>query len=283
LAEPEPRHRVFYWNGALAVACCLVTLVLAVCMPRYEDSAVVFLMYGSLFGQIAVAAGWTAFGPGHFIVRWPLAMLWTTILIAIPSLPMIPQGEYGVAYIYGAWLGGQYLLSALSLGGIALGCGLRLRFHNQFRAEWKGEGQFGIRQLLIFTAIVAVMLAIGRILFRLEFPEVDRGIWSIIAFMIAAEVLLTVPLLTVIFRERSAAIATVLCVLVMAAATPLETHLFTAVAGSAARVSSLKFGLANLTSTLVILMFGITARRSGYHFGRQRMLESQVASPPDAR
>lgn len=283
MREPDPRHRVFYWNGALAVTCCLVTLVLATYTPRYGDSPIVFLMYGSLFGQTAIAAGWTAFGPGQFIIRWPLAMLWVTILIVIATMPVVVQGEYGVALLYGFWFGGQYLLSVIVLGGLALGCRLRLRYQRDTKTEFMREGQFGIRQLIFFTAIIAVILGIGRILVPMGLPDLMGGPWTILLFMIVAEGVLTLPLISVIFLRRWTVVATVGCLLFTAAATPFELALFKWVAGPAVDLTSVEFGLTNLIGALVILLFGITTRQSGYHFGRPESLASQVASPADGR
>jgi len=162
-------------------------------------------MAGTLFGITTLAAAWTAFGPLPFAWRLPLSILWVAArapAIAINgTLYRAPRGEF---VLVGIALLSQWLLLQFPLWGMAIGFGAHL-VHVGDSAPQAGKTQFGIRQLMIATAIVSALFAVGRLFVWYLFGQEDylRASVSGLVFLIFSDVVLTLPLVVAALLRRN--------------------------------------------------------------------------------
>lgn len=271
MSEPEPRNRVFFWTTPLVVLGCLLVLGASATLSftDSENSLLIGLALGSMFGQTAVAAGWTALGPGPLIVRLPLALLWILVLVLTIGFPLVmAHGEGGVFLVFIATLGGQWFLSQFPLWIVALTCGLRLRFQHELLTHEPRERQFGIRQLMIFTTIIAVILGLGRALLPLGLTEdFDGAPLGMFAFLVISQLAMMLPLQFAIFLEKKAPLATLISLVLIAVLTALQWPVMERILGSSPGPKPLDFVCINVMSTAWVLLFGVIVRKCGYHFG----------------
>jgi hypothetical protein len=91
--------------------------------------------------------------------------------------------------------------------------------------------QFGIRQLMMLTAVVAVLLGVGRAAVPILAPHVDLQSPDtvIIAFLGAAAVVTTLPLAVAALLPRGALLASLIVLTLIGVATLGETPLLQAV------------------------------------------------------
>jgi hypothetical protein len=234
-----------------------------------ENSLLIGLALGSMFGHAAVAAGWTALGPGPLIVRLPLALLWIFALVLTIGFPLVmAHGEGGVFLVFIATLGGQWFLSQIPLWIVALTCGLRLRFQHELLAHEPRERQFGIRQLMIFTTIIAVILGLGRALLPLGLTEdFDGAPLGMFAFLVVSQLAMLLPLQFAIFLEKRALLASLISLVLIAVLTAVQWPLMERILGSNPGPKAIDFVCINILSTAWVLLFGVVVRLSGYHFG----------------
>jgi len=216
-------------------------LLLAVCSPNQGPSGplehiVIGLLLGTMFGQATLASAWTALGPAPLLWRLPLSLGWIATLV-IAFLINIAVSAHGadveIALIMGACLIGQWLLVQFPVWGLAVGYGIRLR-HWSDPPESIRERQFGIRQLMILTAIVGVVLGVGRVAVGEAISHFGAGNpdrVAVFAFFAAAGIIMTLPLLMAALLPRMAWLATGIVVTLIALGTWYELPLVMQVYG----------------------------------------------------
>lgn len=193
------------------------------------EHVIIGYLLGTMFGQATMASAWTALGPGPLVWRLPLSLAWTALLVIAFLLNFAFQGHGGnveVAIMMGGCLFGQWLLVQLPVWGLAL-YGLRLR-HCSDPPESNRDRQFGIRQLMILTAIIAVVLGIARIVVGeavVHWSGGDASESAIFVFLAGAGILMTLPLLVAGLLPRLAWIATGVVLALIAVGTWYELPL----------------------------------------------------------
>jgi hypothetical protein len=118
-------------------------------------------LFGSVFGNAITASAWAALGPGWFLIRLPLSLLW----IALVALAVFGN----------AWMNDIPLSEGVSIAICLLGIWLlvqvpywllqgfgEMMLRNARDQSPPERAQYGVRQLFIFTAIVAVIFGVGR-------------------------------------------------------------------------------------------------------------------------
>jgi hypothetical protein len=264
------RPNLIWFCGPPLVVVGLLLLVFL--PPGYLDHTGVCYLFGTVFGQATLAAAWTAFGPLPLLWRLPLSLLWVSALVAANAFNSVLycDGLFDFDYVLAGCLGGQYALLQLPFWGLALTCGLRLQYHgaNSPRPSAR-ELQFGIRQLMILTAVVAVLLGAGRHVFTYVYPTAENQVSTTVfmVFLCVAAILVTVPLILVALLPRFAipAVATVLVLtgLFTAFEHPLYYRL-----DSSGLPSGLYFVFINGFTSAWILVIALLVRISGYRFGK---------------
>ena len=266
------RYRVFLWAGPL-LALSGLTLTLLDPDPGRGVPETIGLGYffGSLFGHTTLAAAWAAFGPGKLLWRGPLSVAWLLLLaVGVQINIVINGGPHNGAVVLGACMLGLWLLWQLPLWGLALGLRMRLRHADEIEQGFDPrQWQFGIRQLIIITAMVGVTFGVGRMLltaFGDRFAVGGEG--PIILFLATATVVLTLLLLLAGLMRRLAIPGVLLALALIAGATWLEFPLMARLMGGAVPRG---IGLAaiNAVSATVVLIIVAIVRLSGYSLSRE--------------
>ncbi len=268
-----PRHyRFIAWIVPLLL---LNWLLLAVIPLAPRGNLVISLAIGALggtvFGQTAVAAAWTVFGPMPLRWRLPFSLAWLAMITLVNAINgWLNRGSPGDCVIVGVLLLCQWLLLQFPLWGIAVGFGVQLRHTDEIGSgEHPIQRQFGIRQLMLLTAVVGVLFGVGRIavpyLFR-EFVFLPV-VAPVIAFLIVAEVVMTLPLVVAALLRRHTVIGVLLALTLIGAITACELPLLKmVVSGSSSSVQEIiALNIGTATATLALLTI---VRLNGYSLSR---------------
>ncbi len=196
-----------------------------------SEHLVLGLIFGTLFGQTTLAAAWTCFGPVALLWRLPVSIVWVALLLASLAINVgLHGGPSDVVGIMILCLFGQWLLIQIPLWALVGAYGIRFGYHIDTSSPTLARPQFGIRELMIFTTIVAVVLGIGRVMVTqvaLHFQM--RGEGPIFIFLAAAAIVMTLPLLLAAMLPRIAPVATVAILCLIALATLWELPLMSSV------------------------------------------------------
>ncbi len=224
------------------------------------------LLLGTLFGHTTFAAAWTAFGPGPLILRLPLSIaVVATVLVAFSlNVRRHNQPNFGIEIVLALCLLGQWVLVQLPLWGLGFLYGIHLRHHSsESHPTLSGRRQFGIRQLLVATTIVAVILGLGRVLIAgraMTTPDTDIVIF---AFLGGAAVVMSLPLLLAALVPRYAVQAVIGVALLIGVATLFELPLLQSLP-NAGGPQTIDLIWINACTSAWILAFVVSARLCGY-------------------
>jgi len=137
-----------------------------------------------------------------------------------------------------------------------------------------GNRQFGIRQLMTLTAIIGVLLGLGRlVLTRVTWLEGNRNwlegilIWG---FMAVANALMAFPILAAALLPRFARLASIGMLVLVATLTIVEVPLFETVAGKRGPGNWWIFGGMNFGYCLWVLAYVGVLRLGGYRLVARR-------------
>jgi len=212
----------------LAALCCSV--IAFVWMP-YDAVGGVFV--GTAFAQASLLAVWLALGRGPFSQRCLLVSL---LLAASATLLILPvsilnHGELVIVLLYGGILLGQWLVVQIPLWLIRLVFGWRISTLNSgVEDSGRREFQFGIKQLLGWTAAVAILLGAGRWLIGDEVRETDTdATWSIAGFIFVlagTNAMVAWPVIWAALARRWVLVWTIVAVVIVVVLTLKEPDLF---------------------------------------------------------
>jgi hypothetical protein len=273
-------YRVYLWAGPIVLLnWLLVAFVQLNSSSSPVDSIIRQSLTGTLFGVTTVAAAWTAFGPARFLWRLPLSLVLVTSqagAIAINgSLYGAPEGEF---FVVGLVLLSQWLLLQFPLWGIAIGFGVHLVHASESDVN-PSQRQFGIRQLMIVTAIVGVLFGIGRAILPYLIGTVDffQEIVPVLTFLIFAEVVLTLPVVVAVLLRRHMMPGIAIALGLFGIGTACEVPLMQIVAAGNGPNSSDVVGF-NVGTLGVMLIHLLIVRFNGYSLTRLRPADGNAAT-----
>lgn len=182
------------------------------------------LIFGTIYAQTTFMAFWSALGPPRSWWRVLGSFLWCGVLSAglLGNSILHQHGDLESFAIIAACTFSQWLLIQLPLWPLALSYGMEVR-HQDFasRPVTRQDWQFGIRQLMVITAAVGVLLAIGR---QIVTSGVLSGVFvgsfrevPIFLFLSTAAVLMTFPLVLAALLPSKMAVPSVASILVLIA------------------------------------------------------------------
>jgi hypothetical protein len=208
-------------------------------------------------------------------LRWrlPFSLAWLAMITLVNAINgWLNRGSPDDCVIVGVLLLCQWLLLQFPLWGIAVGFGVQLRHTDEIGSgEHPIQRQFGIRQLMLLTAVVGVLFGVGRIavpyLFR-EFVFLPV-VAPVIAFLIVAEVVMTLPLVVAALLRRHTVIGGLLALTLIGAITACELPLLKLVVsgGSSSVQEIIALNIGTATATLALLTI---VRLNGYSLSRSR-------------
>jgi hypothetical protein len=294
LSEPSPgqpwarsdqRRSVWRWIGALVV---LGLVGLAVVHPRDSVNPLALVCTGYLFGTMlsltTLSAAWAVVGSGKLARRMMLsAILVAAVVVAIVinmTLHEPSEGALLFLIVFGIVLGGQWLFAQVPLWFLAIAYGLRLTsLHGETSDAPRMTRQFGIRQLMVVTAVVAVVLGIGRLLvgwlLRDEGFLNDAGEgFFIIGFIAASGVVCILPLVLAMLMSRGAAIAALASLVFVGLVTWAELPVLQAVSSTVSPTDKWMFAAINTFQAAWVLAITALLRWGGY-----RLTMKSAAAP----
>ncbi len=273
-------NRVFLWSF---VAFVFLTWAAIALYPnlRPPDHLGVGLLLGSLFGHSLLASAWVVLGPGGW-VRWPLAVLWC---FTIPVAWLINSSLYSLQSDMGiVWVSGFSVVMFVQVVLWPLRLGLRVRICDSkaaldFEPAVKFGSQFGIQHLMLVTAVVAAIIAVG----RLSLPYVQQWISNtheapIFAFLIVVTCVLCLPLAFSILAMPKPLLPTVAVIVLTILATFCELPLIKTIGIAGRGPDWLHFVLINFFTISPVLMATLALRSSGYQLERSRRNQENANS-----
>ena len=188
-------------------------------MEGGDDHLMIGATIGTIFGQTTLASAWTALGPGPLLWRLPLALAWCAILIVALAVGMQGAPDEVVA-ILAACAAGQWIVVQTPLCWLSAKYGLRIHYSGDAMPANVRPIQFGIRQLMILTAIVAVVLGLGRVTIANMAASLDNSADTFaFVFLAVAGILMSLPLLLAALLPRWTVWSVLILLTLIAAAT----------------------------------------------------------------
>ena len=231
------RYRIILWAAPLILLQWFAMAVIKLnAHSDWMECVTLGFFFGTFFGHTTLASAWAALGPGPLRWRFPLSLVWVAMLPTAFAAKFAIHGgriDAELVIVIGGCLFGQWLMVQLPLWGLAMAYGLRLRHVDDVDTMQDCcERQFGIRHLMVITAIVGVIFGVGRILagsqgmsFLLDSDAL------IFVFLAVAAIMLTVPLLLAGLLPRRAIPAVLLVLILVGVATAWELTLYRVVPG----------------------------------------------------
>lgn len=261
------RPHLIWLLGAPLIAVGILLMLLL--NPDHGEHLILGYLFGTIFGQATLAAAWTSFGPLPFLWRFPLSLLWLVFLLGTLTCNIRLYGGPGeVPLVMACCLTGQFLLLQLPFWGLALLGGMKLHYcaHEPLLTS-RRELQFGIRQLMIFTAIVGVVFGAGRFtVLRLSQFSSLNGEGPIFFFLAAAAIVVTLPLLLAALLPRYAVSAVGLVLLLTGLLTAWEVPLLRSF-HSGPGPDTWHIVIINAFTSAWVLSIALLIRLSGYRWG----------------
>jgi hypothetical protein len=247
-------------------------LIIAIADPNEQSVPgwlVVGFILGTIFGQVSLAAAWCALGPFSLIRRLPLSFAWiAAIVIAFAvNIARSPHSNgFGVLVLYGGAVLMQWVLVQAPMWLLVARYGLRIRHQDEAATVTDHrDQQFGIRQVMILTMIVAVVLGIGRIVLgELKGGGGPTDGLMIFAFLVLTNAVIPLPVIAAALLPRGIWRATFAALLLVALATAIEVTLVWLLAKATAASELSMFALINSFHCAWILTLLHLVRRSGF-------------------
>jgi hypothetical protein len=258
----SPRYRICVPVVGLII---LGWLVLLFAWPGVYEPLMIGTIFGTFLAHTAVAATWAALGPASWHWRMPLSLVWIgTNLIAF-TLTLARHDASALAFplILGASLLGEWFVLQVPLWALAIGYGIRLRHRDDSEQPRSNSSrQFGIRQLMILTASVAIVLGVGRALFsQISEPYLNETIVDL-GFIAVVATAITLPLILAALLPRWTVLSVLIVLAIVAVASAWELALYTALGRSGP--SPQDFVWINAITCAWVLAFVLVARLNGY-------------------
>jgi hypothetical protein len=249
----------------LLITTC-IWIVLYRLQPGPREHLGIGFLLGSLYGHSTLASGWIVFGPGGWR-RLPLAFVW---LLAIPCAFALNMLFYSNTPRTGfIWVSGGIVMAFVQMLSWPLRHWWRLRICRPIQATEASagtarSGQFGIRELMILTTIVAIFIAAGRLILPFVLRRIGSGEFAIFAFLVVAAVVICIPITFSILAMRRPVAPTLILLLFVAVVTYFELPLLSSFGLQRRGPDQLHLILINFFSLLPIVLVCILLRIAGY-------------------
>jgi hypothetical protein len=194
---------------------------------------VISAVLGTMFGQVSLAAAWCALGPFALVRRLPLAFAWIAAIVLSFGFSIARESNSDglpMLLVYGGAVLGQWLLVQIPLWLLVARHGLRIVGASPKPANRQLlDQQFGIRQIMILTALVAVVLGAGRILLGGMKSNEPFGDWTkvlIFAFFAVSNAAIAFPLIAAALTRQNLTLRIAGAILLLAPITFFELMIF---------------------------------------------------------
>ncbi|MDX1925936.1 MAG: hypothetical protein SFV81_05435 [Pirellulaceae bacterium] len=260
----------------LPIGVVLLLFFTCACIALYwllrEPRDHIGFLFGALYGHSTLSSGWMVFGPGKW-PRYPLAFVW---LIAIPSAFILNSLFSANLPASGfLWLSAGFIFVLVQVLAWPMRYWWRLRICRTAQAtQANGETvlshQFGIRELMILTTVVAIFLAGGPLLLPLLRAFLGSGEFAVFAFLVVASVVICIPTIFSILAMRKPIVPTLILFVFVTIATYIELPLLSSLGFPRGGPDRLHLILINVFSLLPIVIVCSMLRVAGYQLSSNR-------------
>lgn len=248
-------------------------LVIYFVMPRpMLDSAVLSISIGTFFGQACLAAAWLGMGPGPLSIRAFGSTCWLAALeiAAVLCFDVPPLGHaLFIAVVTGTVAVVQCAAVQLPCLAVTQGLNFHLRqLHGDDDISHK-RLQFGLRELLVVTAVVAALLGLGRAAWS-HYGDFDRvaPLLLVLAACAACAMLVSGAVLAVSIVARRSPLFIVYAITVVVCITASEIALLGVVYSDNSEEARTLISLFNGTVGAWSLLFAGALWLRGYRWER---------------
>ena len=265
---PPPAAIYFRVSPLIVGGWLLVLLIVGTAPHGLSSLFLIGLAAGTLFQQTVLAAAWSALGPGQLLTRMPLSIIWAALMALAWALPIMADNGWRDALVISVMMAGAWLIAQFPIWLTAKILGLQLR-HQETRVTHEvKQRQFGIGQMMIFTAFVAVVLGLLRLVANNRWLGItDLEVVIIMAWLLLMQLLITLPLLFGMLLPNRWLLGTALGLLFVVLAMVAEIPIAMRVLNTAYYHDYLILPCVNAVSVAWVLLFAAVIRGSGYHFG----------------
>ncbi len=240
---------------------------------EFAGRLVIGLIWGSILGQVTLAASWVVLGPFRFWQRLLLSALWTMTVQVIFTVLIVRDLEAPasgselttIITLFGLCIWGQWILVQGPLWLLYVFTGAQLK-HPEALTNSSGlrDRQFGIRQVMIFTLLVSVVLAILKSVLTAFAPDADEVPVQELAFLFAATSMVLLPLVLSSLLVQRRWIAITFAFFWIAFATAVVIFLAKSMGGNGMDVNLQIFGTINAVASLWVILVTSLLHWSGY-------------------
>lgn len=251
-----------------------------------EELAIGYVL-GTIYGQSLVAAAWVALGPGRLWARSLASLGWIVLqIVAVAIQTAAHSGPDDVLELLATSAFVLWIAAQVPLWTVAwwFGCFLRPVQEVSPNTDSLRDHQFGIRQLMIVTAVVSVVLGLGRVAILNDWFQLESNReTATFAFLLVAAAVMMLPLIFAAFLRRHAVLAVLLVLLLIVGLTAAELPLHDSLVSSPGPNAWHLIWINGFT-TFWVLLFVVTARLCGWRFGSRNLdaAATGLATPPPA-
>lgn len=218
---------------------------------------------GSLFGHSTLSSAWIALGPGRW-PRLPFAIAWQLAFpLAFHFNTMLHRGPESAVILFCTFM--ILLLVQVLAWPMRYWLGLRVcrPICDPEGNESEFSRQFGIRDLMIVTTAVALVIGIARALMPFILKTASHEI-PIFAFLIVAACIICIPLCFSILAMRKPVLPTLFVLAFVTLATAFEIPLLDQMGLATRGPDWLHITLMNAFSLLPVAIVSVGLRYSGF-------------------
>jgi hypothetical protein len=250
-----------------------------------EELAIGYVL-GTIYGQSLVAAAWIALGPGRLWARSLASLGWFLLqIVAVAIQTATHRGPEEVLELLATSACVLWIVAQVPLWTFAwwFGCFLRPMQETSLATDSLRDHQFGIRQLMIVTAVVSVMLGVGRVAILNDWFQLESNHeTATFAFLLVAAAVMMLPLIIAAFLRQHAWLAVLLVLVLIVGLTAAELPLHDSLV-SRPGPNAWHLIWINAFTTFWVLLYVGTARLCGWRFGSRTLAASATglaAAPP---
>ncbi|MCI0359688.1 MAG: hypothetical protein L0211_14520 [Planctomycetaceae bacterium] len=266
-------QRILIALGVLALAVLTSALPRQVAqMLRMGDAISLGMMYGTLSVPFALCGFWAVLGTPRLAVRLVQVLAGMATVVMTLLFPQLVAGDVSLRRLL--------LPAVLSLAGVTL-CllvagplwlltsrrGVRLRHVSDISPVVQGaDQQFGIREVLVVTVTIAILLGAMRWLIEIRPTAATGSAGEMIIFyvgMVVLNVFGLLPILIAPLLRRFALALTLIGMFLIAAGTAIEIPIAHRLGRVSSKASPIFWSM-NLTQTAWVLLTLGTLRLGGY-------------------
>lgn len=193
----SPHAKRFTSLSAIVGLLALGWMVLLLGQSSWTEPTFTPILQGTQFGQTALIAAWLTVGPFPLARRFALASIWfAAVVLAVGFNRSLVKElyEYNLVLTCGLMSLSQIVLITIPLSGVTAFYGWRFVWGDDSSAASKPDRQIGIREALVLTAAVALVLGAARYQYGdLRDVKIKWHYAAECAFFTVASVVLGVP------------------------------------------------------------------------------------------